>query len=291
MNRSTFSSLHGPEYLIEAAGLGLFMVSAGGCATLLEHPGSPLHQAVTDAWVRRGLMGLAMALTAMTLIYSPWGKRSGAHFNPAVTLTFFRLGRVSRRDLFGYVVAQFVGGAVGLGVDTLLIGDALAHPAIHYVATRPGGFGVGGAFAAELVIAGILMSVVLVVSNQPRLAPYTGMYAGICVALFITFEAPLSGMSLNPARSLASALAARDASSLWLYFLAPPAGMLTAAGLYQRRSGRARVSCAKLVHDDTQRCIFCEFHRVRDQPAHSSPSLRSTSGGGPSNAASATFPT
>jgi aquaporin Z len=101
---------HWPEYLMEAAGLGLFMVSAAVVTTLLEYPHSPLHDLFTDRTTRRLLIGLAMGLTAIGLIYSPWGKRSGAHFNPAVTMTFFRLGKVAGVDAACYLMAQFIGG-------------------------------------------------------------------------------------------------------------------------------------------------------------------------------------
>ena len=98
---------HWPEYLMEAAGLGLFMMSAGGFAIVLYYPASPVAQALVQPVLRRLLMGCAMGLTAVGLIYSPWGKQSGAHFNPAVTLTFLRLGRVAAPDALFYVVAQF----------------------------------------------------------------------------------------------------------------------------------------------------------------------------------------
>jgi glycerol uptake facilitator-like aquaporin len=101
---------HWPEYLMEAAGLGLFMLSACAFTVLLYHPVSPVERAVESQVMRRVLMGLAMALTAVAIIYSPWGRRSGAHLNPAVTLTFWRLGKVAGWDAAFYIIAQFVGG-------------------------------------------------------------------------------------------------------------------------------------------------------------------------------------
>jgi aquaporin Z len=82
------------------------------------------------------------------------------------------------------------------------------------------------------------------------------------VALFITVEGPLSGMSMNPARTLGSALFARDWTALWVYFIAPPIGMLGAAELYLRQRGREAVFCAKLHHQNGKRCIFCEARRA-----------------------------
>ena len=105
---------HWPEYLMEAVGLALFMISAGFFATLLEDPESSAHQALASPFLRRALMGLAMGLTAVVLIYSPLGKRSGAHLNPAVTLTFLRLRKVAIADGCGYVLAQFLGGVFGV---------------------------------------------------------------------------------------------------------------------------------------------------------------------------------
>jgi aquaporin Z len=107
---------HWPEYLIEAAGLGVFMLVACVFGTLLGHPASPVVRAVPDALARRALMGVAMGLTAIGLIYSPWGRRSGAHFNPATTLTFWRLGKVASADAALYALAQAVGGIAGVGV-------------------------------------------------------------------------------------------------------------------------------------------------------------------------------
>jgi len=247
---------HWREYLSEAAGLGTFMLIACVLGTLLAHPGSPVVHAVPDGFGRRMLMGLAMGATAVALIYSPWGRRSGAHFNPATTLTFWRLGKVRNSDAAAYAIAQALGGATGVAVAAALVGPALGHPAVRYVTTVPGSRGVLVAFVAETAITFLLMTVVLQLSNTPALAPLTGVVAGALVALYITVEAPLSGMSMNPARSLASAVPAGTFDALWIYVTAPPLGMLLAAELYARRHGTHSVYCAKVSHPQAGPCIF-----------------------------------
>ena len=129
---------HWPEYLMEAAGLGGFMLSACIFAVLLEQPGAVLHQALPDPLLRRLLMGLAMALTAVGIIYSPWGQQSGAHLNPAVTLSFWYLGKIEHWDAVFYIVAQFLGAAVGVGLAALILGQALTDPHVSYIITLPG---------------------------------------------------------------------------------------------------------------------------------------------------------
>jgi aquaporin Z len=254
---------HLPEYLMEAALLGLFMISACAFTVLLEHPTSPVPGAIPDPFVRRLLTGIAMGATAILLIYSPWGKQSGAHMNPAITLTFTRLGKVAPRDALAYMVAQFAGGIGGVLIARMAFGGLLAHPNVGYAATLPGPWGVPVAFFAEAGISCLLVLIVLSVSNHPRWAAYSGLCAGLLVAGYITFEAPLSGMSMNPARTFGSAFFGRDWTAIWLYFTAPPLGMLAAAQLYLARRGRQGVACAKLHHQNSKRCIFCEYQAAR----------------------------
>jgi aquaporin Z len=250
---------HWPEYLIEGAALGLFMISAGLFTTLFEYPGSPVHQAITDPTIRRILIGIAMGLTAIGIIYSPWGQRSGAHMNPAMTLTFWSFGKVRGYDALGYMAAQFVGGALGVLIVIALLGDRFAAPPVQFATTTPGEAGPTGAFAAEFAISAALVFTVLWVSNTNRVARLTGLIAGILVAIYISIEAPISGMSMNPARSLASALPAALWEHLWIYFVAPPAGMLTGAFAYRAWRTAPRIDCAKLDHAPTQRCIHCGY--------------------------------
>jgi len=242
---------------MEATGLGAFMVSACVLGTFLWHPDSPAGGLIVEGVGRRALMGLGMGLTAIGIIYSPWGQQSGAHINPAVTLAFWRLGKVRRWDAVFYVMAQFAGGLAGVLLAHLVLGDALAHPAVHYVVTRPGRWGVGAAFVAEVSIAFVMMMTILIVSNS-SIGQWTGFFAGTLVASYITFEDPISGMSMNPARSLASALPAMDFASLWIYFIAPPLGMLLAAQAYTAIWSASAVHCAKLSHENDKRCIFCQ---------------------------------
>jgi aquaporin Z len=248
---------HWPEYLIEAWALGMFMVSAGVVTLLVESPASPLRAALPDPLLRRALIGLAMGLTAVALIYSRWGQRSGAHINPAVTLTYLALGRIAPWDATFYVIAQFVGASLGVVAVVALAGPAFAAPEVNYVATLPGHAGPAVAFFAELLISGGLMIAVLMLSAHPRLARLTGLCAGALVAVYVALEAPLSGMSMNPARSLASAAPAGAWRYLWIYFTAPPLGMLAAAGLYVLRPNRRPGGCAKLDHCPDLPCIHC----------------------------------
>ncbi|HUK40519.1 MAG TPA: aquaporin [Candidatus Acidoferrales bacterium] len=248
---------HWPEYLMEAVCLGLFMVSAFTFGTLMEHPASLVHQAIPNPMLRRFLMGLAMGSTAIAIIYSPWGKQSGAHINPSTTLTFFRLGKIATGDAGLYVFSQFVGGSAGALLASALLSEWVSHPSVNYVVTMPGNAGVAVACLAEVAISFVLMTVILHVSNNPRLHKFTGLCAGALVATYITFEAPISGMSMNPARSFASAVAAQHWTVLWIYFTAPLIGMFSAAEVYVRSRGREKIVCAKLHHENDKRCIFC----------------------------------
>ena len=205
-------------------------------------------------------MGVAMGTTAVAIIFSPFGKRSGAHINPAVTLTFFRLGKIEPWDAAFYTLFQFIGGIAGVLVSAFFLGSLIADRSVNYVVTVPGSGGPAVAFLAETTISFILMLVILTVSNTKRLGRWTGLFAGVLVATYISIEAPISGMSMNPARTFGSAVAAQLWTGVWIYFIAPPLGMLMAAEVYQRVKSRRAVACAKLHHYNSTRCIFrCNF--------------------------------
>ena len=146
------------------------------------------------------------------------------------------------------------------GIAGVVLGAWLSHPSVEYVVTLPGTYGYRWAFVAEVAITFVLMSVILHVSNSRRFNRYTGLFAGFLVMIYISIEAPISGMSMNPARTLGSAVSAATWTAIWIYFTAPPLGMLLAAEHYVRSRGAARVLCAKLHHENRERCIFlCNY--------------------------------
>jgi len=246
---------HWPEYLSEAGALGTFMLSALFFTALLNYPGSPI-QLGDHMLVRRALSGLAMGLTAICIIYSPWGQRSGAHMNPALTLTFLRLRKVQQNDAFFYIAAQTIGGVSGVLIARTLFNQIVTHKTVNYAVTIPGPAGIFPAFVAESALAFMMMMVVLTITNTRRLARFTGAFAGTLVFLFITFESPLSGMSINPARTLGSALPSGIWTGIWIYFTAPILGMFAAAQVFLFFN-RTPAACPKYFHGTRQRCIFC----------------------------------
>lgn len=257
--------LHWAEYAIEAALLGLFMISACLFTMLFELPSSPARYALPSPMPRRALIGVAMGLTAIALIYSPWGQRSGAHMNPSVTLTFAWLRKIRALDASFYVAFQFAGAVAGVSLVSVIARMSLADPNVRYAATVPGSAGIVLAAVGEFVISFTQMTAVLHFSNHPRLSRITGLVAGGLVASYIALEAPYSGMSMNPARSFGSALPSGIWQGFAIYLFMPPLAMLAAARWHISKRGAAAVGCCKLDHSPKIDCIFCGMKGTPDE--------------------------
>jgi aquaporin Z len=147
-----------------------------------------------------------------------------------------------------------VGATLGVAVSAVILGATIADPSVGYAVTVPGPAGTAVAFAAEVAISFGRMTLVLA-STRSRLAAWTGVFCGLAVATYIAVEAPFSGMSMNPARTIGSAIVAQVWTGFWLYVVAPLAGMLGAAHAFTR--ARAAIHCAKLHHQNDRRCIHC----------------------------------
>ena len=165
---------HWPKYLLEAWALGIFMVRAGLFTVLMESARSPVRDAMTDGGARRAIFGFAMDVTAIGLIYTPWGRRSGAHLNPAVTLSYLLLGEMRAWHAAFYCVAQAMGGLADVLFVWWIVGGAFSAPEVNYVVTLLGRDGVWPAFVAEFGITAPMMATVLTVSARSAPSRYTG---------------------------------------------------------------------------------------------------------------------
>ncbi len=223
---------------MEAFGLAGFVLGAGCLAVFLEHPDFPAMKGAfggeANAIWRRVPLGLIMGAYIAVVIYL-FGEKSGANINPATTWAFFRLGKINFTYSVFYTLAQFAGAIAAALVLKFALGGRFAHPLIGFGVTKPmPPHGSLSAFVAEFIISFVLMFVVLIFISSKRLEKYAAPVSGVLIALYLIFEMPFSGMSLNPARSFAAALAGNKWEHLWIYFVAPPVSMLLAAEIYRR---------------------------------------------------------
>lgn len=226
--------IHLKEYLMEAAGLAGFVIGAALLTIMLEHPGfAVMHSQLKDyPMLRKVPLALIMG-TYIAVITLLFGKRSGAHINPAVTCIYFRLGKISLWDALFYTIAQFIGAIFAAQLLKYFIPNLFGHPIIDYAVTKPKPpYETVTAFIAEFTISFIMMLLVLFASSSKRFEKYVALISGVLIALFLIFEMPFSGMSLNPARSFAGAFTANEWKHIWLYFIAPIFGMACAAEVF-----------------------------------------------------------
>ena len=236
------------HYLQEALGLTIFMVSACFFGAMLEAKNSTWHLAIQSSLIRTTIMGVLMGTTALFIFYSPWTSPSGSHINPAVTLSFLRIGKMCPWDVLFFILFQIVGGVFAVYLMQLILGGKLVSPPVNSVTTVP----VAGTLLAlitEFLIAFITMTIVMFTSHHEKLKKYTRIIAGCLVCTWVIVAGPISGFGMNPARSFASALPANIWTAFWIYLFIPMVGMLSATEIFllveknkSRPKGRATLS-------------------------------------------------
>lgn len=255
---------HWSEYLMEAAGMMIFVITTCSLGALLFYPASPVAQMIPHDGLRRLAFGAAIMFMITAFIYSPWGQQSGAHLNPSITLTFFRLKKISLWDSCFYVLAQIVGIVLGVALVRTLLGVNIAQTAVNYLVTLPHEKGLLHAFVKEIWMAGLLMMVVLYLTNHPDFFKYGGIAVGLLGGFFGSSVMPMFTADSFPA-----------STELWgvgsIYLTAPLLGMLIAAEVYLLWKGDGGIYCAKINHDNHKRCIFnCKFNELINEPQASS---------------------
>jgi aquaporin NIP len=204
-----------------AEGFATFALVFAGC-------GAVVADARYDGSLGTVGIGLVFGLVIMAMVYAI-GHLSGAHINPAVTIAFALTRHFSGRDAAAYVAAQLTGATAGA---LLLLAVWPDQPA-DLGATTPS-IGAGGAFAYELVLTAFLMFVIMAVATDTRaVGPAAAIAIGGTVGLDALFGGPVTGASMNPARSFGPALAATEWTDFWLYVLGPLAGAALGAFAYQ----------------------------------------------------------
>ncbi len=246
---------HWPEYGVEALFLGLFVLVAGVVSAWMQAPATAWFPGSPDAMTRRVLAGITVGLVVMAMIYSPWGRRSGSHLNPAITLAYLRLGKIGRWDALFYLIAQVAAGLAAVSLlRTGVLLPAASSPTLLSASLGP--TTLWATFVTELVLSAGAMLMLLFTSNHQSWFRLTGVLYGLLFMLIVACAAPLSGFGMNLARLLAVDLSGDAAAAGWLNLLPPLIGMQLAVEAWRLLTGRSQVLCAKLAHNTHGRCIF-----------------------------------
>ncbi len=213
--------------------IGTLWLALGGCGSAV------LAAAFPEVGI--GLVGVSLAfgLTVVTGAYA-LGPISGGHFNPAVSVGLTMGGRFSWRELPAYVIAQVLGAIVGGGI-LYAIATGKAGADIGGFATNgfgehsPGGYGLGAAITAEVVMTAIFLIVILGATAKRAAAGFAGLAIGLCLTLIHLISIPVTNTSVNPARSTGVAVFGPEIAmqQLWLFWLAPIAGAILGALIYK----------------------------------------------------------
>ena len=173
-------------------------------------------------------IAITFGLIVMAMIYAI-GEQSGAHINPAVTIAFWASGNFPKKEVLPYIIAQISGAILASATLYYLFPTHLTQGATIPLNSN------SQAFVLEVILSFILMFVIIKVSTGSKeIGKIAGIAIGGVVGLEAMFAGPITGASMNPARSIAPALFSGDLQYLWLYILAPIIGMLLA-------------------------CVFCKF--------------------------------
>ena len=255
-NFKWWKQLHWSEYGAELLGT-MFLVFVGLSAVVFNFgQGLPIEPLIPDSSIRLLITGLMFAGSGSLVAISPLGKLSGAHINPSVSLAFWLQGKMHHHDICGYIVGQFIGAIIGAGLLVIVWGE--------YAVSVNNGVTVAGAnyalwyvFLVEVSMTCLLVLAIFIFVSNDRLMRWTPLMTWLMVATMVWLESPISGTSLNPARSLGTALVSWFWQDQWLYLFAPPLGAVLAVATFRLLTfGERELLTAKLFHVPNYRCIF-----------------------------------
>jgi aquaporin Z len=236
-------------FLSELIGTALLVLVGLSLVILMFGSGSPMARVVPNEGARRLITGFLFGTTGALIALSPVGKESGAHINPVVTLGFWLMGKFDVATTLGYISAQLIGAA--LGSLPLLLWGAMGR-SVAFGATLPGpGFTLQAVFLGEAVTTFAMISLLAVFLGFRKIRPFTPAIFPPLYAVMVWVEAPISGTSTNPARTLGPAIVSGQWQGWWIYWAGPMAGMFLAVLVFSFLAKRIEV--AKLYHFESDR--------------------------------------
>lgn len=248
--------LNWAEYGAELLGTACLVFFGLSAVVFNMGKGLPMEQLIPNHSIRLLITGLMFSGSGSLVAISPLGKLSGAHVNPAVSLAFWAQGKMHRHDLGGYIIGQLLGAIAGAALLVFVWGKYARS--VTNGMTLPGdGYPLWYVFLAEVSLTCLLVLAIFIFVSNHHLMRWTPFMTWLLVATMVWLEAPISGTSLNPARSLGPALVTRFLQDQWLYCVAPPLGAMLAVGVFRLLTfGQRELLTGKLFHVPHYRCIF-----------------------------------
>jgi aquaporin Z len=246
-------------YLSEFIGTFL-MIFIGISAIVLNFGTLLMRESIPSYSLRLLFTGILFAGGATMVVYSPVGRVSGAHMNPAVTLAFFLEKKIGIVELLLFSFMQILGSTIASFLVLLIWSDNARK--VNVGMTLPGkGYSIGFVFLIEVFISFLLISLIFYFLHAQKLTKYTGIAVGLLVAILVFLTAPISGTSLNPARSIGPAFVSWNFSFLWLYITAPLLGSFIAVIIRKKITFLHSPLCAKLNHSEKDdKCLYnCRY--------------------------------
>lgn len=234
------------EFLAELAGTAILLMIGLSLVILMFGNGSPIAVYIPNVKLRQVITGFMFGGTGALIAISALGKVSGAHINPAVTMSFWLFKKIDSRKALVYVAAQLIGAIIG--TLPLILWGALGR-SISFGATMPGaGYTLKQALLGEVVTTFTMVSLLIIFLGFRQIRSYTPALFPFLYAIMVPLEADISGISTNPARSFGPAVVSGQWDAWWIYWVGPLAGALIAC-IFCMRLAR-RITQAKLYHFD-----------------------------------------
>ncbi len=248
----------------EVIGSALLLLGGLSLVIFMFGTGTPMARILPSEGWRRLITGFLFGSTGALIAISPVGKASGAHINPAVTLAFRWMGKLDTRTSLVYIAGQCLGGILGC-VPLLAWGDT--GKSVAYGATAPGaGYSVLAALTGEFVATFLMVTLLAVFLAFRRIRPFTPAIFPPLFAILVWAEAPISGTSANPARSLGPSVISGQWQNGWIYWAGPILGALVACLLCSALA--RRITVAKLYHFDSDQDRLFRRSSISTRPQH-----------------------